>query len=473
MSLFPTRSWVLVTALLLGCASSALAQPGQSPVAPEIFAPGHWTPFAPVNYEPEYRWFAEPDLSEYGCDRPESNEGYFFQYDRLIWAFTRPKKTDIGSEAAERVEFFPGQPQVVVYSNDVDTSFAETEWVWGNRFELGYMVDDHGWLFSAYHAHTQDRVFTAGIPAAPNGGNNLVNMVFRDPLGLTLGWVDLNGDFYDDDLNNNNVYGRPINKFNDAGGPENIDLPPINGIPDNNVAGATDFDDRILLPVQFETFVVQNMTTTYGVELMKLWRLPRMHYGGVWEWMLGLRYMNMTDQFNIDATAPISGILADFQLRSRINNFAVGPQVGARWARTRGRWTVSTEGRFTAAVNFQQARVNGFFATNDPNDFRTEQAVPAVPTRIEASLANLDPYTYTDSKQDETFSPIGELRFETQFELTRYISLRMGYNGIVAGGKGRASRRVDYTLPKIGVLDAHKNEAFIVNGFNIGFELNR
>ena len=49
----------------------------------------------------------------------------------------------------------------------------------------------------------------------------------------------------------------------------------------------------------------------------------------------------------------------------------------------------------------------------------------------------------------------------------------MGYNGIVAGGMGRASRRVDYTLPNIGVLDKHKNEAFIVNGFNFGFELNR
>jgi hypothetical protein len=43
----------------------------------------------------------------------------------------------------------------------------------------------------------------------------------------------------------------------------------------------------------------------------------------------------------------------------------------------------------------------------------------------------------------------------------------------VAGGIGRASRRVDWTLPNIGVLDAHKNEAFIVNGFNFGFEINR
>lgn len=460
MSLFSKRSWLLVAALFVGGATSALAQPGRSPVAPEIFAPGHWTPFAPVDTDPDFRWFAEPDLSEYGSDRPDANEGFFFQYDRLIWAFTRPKKTDVGSEEAERVVFFPGDPQVIVYNNDVDTTFVDTDFVWGNRFELGYMVDDHGWLASTYHAHTAYHLFQ----------ENIVNMAFNDPLGLTFGWMDLNGDFFDDDLNANNIFGRPIDKDGDGVG-ENVDVPPITGIP--TVLGPTDFDDRTFHPVQFETFQVQNKTESHGVELMKLWRLPRMHYGGVWEWMIGARYMNMTDEFEIDASAPTSGILADFELDSRINNYAVGPQIGARWARTRGRWTMSTEGRFTAGVNFQQARVSGHFATNDPNDFRIEQAVPGVPTRVEASLPNLDPYVFTDSRQDTTFAPIGELRVETQFRLTRAVSLRMGYNGIVADGMGRASRRVDYTLPKIGVREDRKNEAFIVNGFNFGFEVNR
>ena len=44
---------------------------------------------------------------------------------------------------------------------------------------------------------------------------------------------------------------------------------------------------------------------------MKLWRLQRLHYGGVWEWMLGARYFNMRDQFdllgtNFQGTPPIN-----------------------------------------------------------------------------------------------------------------------------------------------------------------------
>jgi hypothetical protein len=90
-----------------------------------------------------------------------------------------------------------------------------------------------------------------------------------------------------------------------------------------------------------------------------------------------------------------------------------------------------------------------------------------------ASLPNLRATYFDDARTDETFAPLGELRFETQFQLTRMASLRMGYTGLVSGGMGHASRRVDYSLPNIGVLDRHKNEAFIINGFNVGFELNR
>jgi hypothetical protein len=49
----------------------------------------------------------------------------------------------------------------------------------------------------------------------------------------------------------------------------------------------------------------------------------------------------------------------------------------------------------------------------------------------------------------------------------------MGYNGLVAGGTSRASRRINYVLPEPSILDGRTNEAFIVNGFNFGFELNR
>jgi hypothetical protein len=463
MSLFTTRSWLLVTALLLGGAASALAQPGQSPVAPEIFAPGHWTPFAPVDVDPDFRWFAEPELSEYGCDRPDANEGFFFQYDRLIWAFTRPKITEIGNPGAERHLFLPagfGQPigltpngGVINYFNSLDTEFIETEFVWGNRFELGYVVDDHGWLVSAMHAHTHDnRLVTRTIlPNQPSQGTildgvNDANVAFFDPLGVTFGFLDLNGDGFDDDLNSSGIFGR-----------DGIDTDG-DGVPDTPSVLGPDIEDQALSPIRFDTLIAQNRTSMHGVELMKVWRLPRMHYGGVWEWLLGARYIGMTDEFSIDANG---GILADFDLFSRVNNFIVGPQVGARWSRSRGRWTVSAEGRFLAAANFQQVRLNGGYAT---------LAVPGGPR---GAFQNLASSRFDDAQTDEEFSPVGELRLETQLRLTRAISLRMGYNGLVAGGTSRASRRINYVLPEPSILDGRTNEAFIVNGFNFGFELNR
>jgi hypothetical protein len=445
MSLFIPRSWLLVAALLLGGATNAHAQMGQSPVAPEVFAPGHWTPFAPVDTDVDYEWFAPPNLSEYGCDRPELNEGFFFQYDRLIWAFTRPKNVDIGNEAAQRTVTIPtgqgvpigAQPTggIINYVNGLETEFIETEFVWGNRFELGYVVDDQGWLVSAFHAHTLDRIVqTTGVDVA-----------FFDPLGVTFGFLDLNGDGIDDDLNTNNVYGR-----------DGADIAPFDGVPET--PAFPDYGDQALSPVRFTTFLAQNQTAMHGVELMKIWRLPRMHYGGSWEWYLGARYIGLSDEFTLNAQG---GLLADFNLFSEVNNFVVGPQVGARWARTRGRWTVSAEGRFVAAANFQQVRLRGNYATN---------AVVGGPG---GAFPNLTPTRFDDKQTDEEFAPVGELRFETQFHIASKLSLRMGYNGMVIGGTSRASRRINYDLPQLSILDGRKNEAFIVNGFNFGFELNR
>ncbi len=468
MSLFTTQSWVLGMALLFGGATSAPAQMGGSPVAPEIFEPGHLTPFAPVDVDPDFRWFAEPNLSEYGSDRPDSNEGFFFQYDRLIWAFSRPKITAIGNPGAQRVVFLPAAfspgsqipdglvplgGETIQYFNSLDTEFIETDFVWGNRFELGYMVDDHGWLVSAFHSHTHDNrlVTRTIIPSPPNNGAFFdgaadVNMAFFDPLGVTFGFLDLNSDGFDDDLNSNGVFGR-----------DGQDLGPIDGLPET-FGPFVDFDDRQLSPVRFDSFFTQNATSMHGVELMKMWRMPRMHYGGVWEWFFGARYVGLSDEFNIDA---LGGILANFNLYSRVNNVLVGPQLGARWSRSRGRWTVSAEGRFMAAANFQQVKLTGAYATIQ---------APGGPGN---GFPNLAASYFDDAQSDETFAPLGELRFETQFQLTRALSMRMGYTGLVTGGISRASRRINYTLPQLSILDGRKNEAFIVNGFNFGFELNR
>ncbi len=378
MSILSPRVWLQVAALLLAGGTGLLA--ADNPVSTRAFDPGHFTPFAPVPefHDMEYQWFEEPDLSEYGCDRPDFKEGFFFSYDRLIWAFQSPKKIDIGDEANERVYSLPFDDTqardqfYIILQNDVDTKFIETDWVWGNRFELGYMVDDTGWMVSTFHAHTQDKRYSDGF----------AQIVFNDPFHQTFGFVDITGDNYDDDLNSNNVYGRPINgNFSANGTIENFDPGGLLGFPFDGVVAPIDYGDRIFTPVIFGSLTLENKTTAWSVELMKLWRLQRLHYGGAWEWMMGARYFNMRDQFdllgtndpdinpNVDPSFGTvnGGIIDQFRLNAEIDNHAVGPQLGARWSKQTGRWIVSSEGRFTAAVNFQQACVQGHYATKDPN----------------------------------------------------------------------------------------------------------
>ncbi len=457
MSILSPKAWLQVAALLLAGGTGLLA--ADNPVSTRAFDPGHFTPFAPVPelQDMEYQWFEEPDLSEYGCDRPALNEGFFFNYDRLVWAFTRPKKIDIGDEANERVYSLPFDDTLardqfyIILQNDVDTSFIKSDWVWGNRFEFGYIVDDTGWMLSTFHVHTHDKRFSDGF----------AQIVFNDPFHQTFGFVDVNGDNYDDDLNSNNVYGRAINgNLSVPATIENFDPGGVFGRPLDGAIAPIDYGDRIFTPVSFASLTLQNQTTNWSAEVMKLWRLPRLHYGGAWEWMLGARYYNMRDQFdllgtNADASVmdppfnragiiPVNGgILDEFLLNAEIDNHAVGPQIGARWSKQTGRWMISSEGRFTAAVNFQQAEVRGHYGTKDPNDYRWELFPAGIPFRDTGpqlnapnALANFEPHVFKNARSDETFAPIGELRLNAHYQLTKVFALKMGYTGIIAGGMG-------------------------------------
>ena len=74
---------------------------------------------------------------------------------------------------------------------------------------------------------------------------------------------------------------------------------------------------------------------------------------------------------------------------------------------------------------------------------------------------------------DETFAPVGEVRATVSYKLTQAIAVQAGYNAMIGGGIGRASRRIDYVLPMLQILDANKNDAWFVNGVNIGITVNR
>ena len=81
---------------------------------------GRHSPFIEPNaFDPDFQWFAPPDIGGYGTG-PKPNTGFYFTYDRTHFNVTR-------AEAAPRP--FDGDA------------------TWGNRISFGFMTEeDHGWM---------------------------------------------------------------------------------------------------------------------------------------------------------------------------------------------------------------------------------------------------------------------------------------------------------------------------------------
>lgn len=107
-------SWLATVVVVVGIAGTARAGDGS-----------HTPLFIEPNYfNPDLQFFAPADLDYFG-DPPDPTTGWFFTYDRMYVAVSRPENGP--------------RPW------DMDQT-------WGNRFDIGYMTeDDGGWLFNVTH----------------------------------------------------------------------------------------------------------------------------------------------------------------------------------------------------------------------------------------------------------------------------------------------------------------------------------
>ncbi len=472
---------------LLGTSSAAFAQQGGIHQGNLPF------PQADITDEHDYQLFAPANLSEYG-NGPKQKEGIFGRYDRLSWTVSGPKTSVIGNESAERVINFENPNSAlnipILDVNSLDNNFIQAGNTWGNRYEIGYMKRDRGWMVGIFNLHTHDK----SILQTPG------NIAFNDPTGITRQFVDLNGDGIQDDINENGIFGNtaPFNAdllgpllgvvpagFAPIGSIYNTPVidpgpPPVligvvpnvvlaDGILDSYIG--PDAGDAVLFPLTFTELFATNQTEVNSVELMHLIRWDPLHYGGNVEWLIGLRYTNVKDIFTLQATNG-AGSVQEFRLRNQINNYMVGPQVGVRWNLDQGRWQLNTEARFAAAANFQEASLQGGFS-----------AIPNLNTPDANLLTAPNFLSFLDSESSLQFSPIGELRLDVGYKITERLSLRVGYTGTLIGGVTRASRRITYDLPGVfangqetrgvQINDEHRLESFYMSGVNFGVEWNR
>ncbi|MCX7426511.1 MAG: BBP7 family outer membrane beta-barrel protein [Planctomycetia bacterium] len=369
--------------------------------------------------------FAPANLSTYGGG-PGPNEGYFFAFDGLLWAVSTPDVTTIGQPSAQgREVWYSGDPAYTATQNNTEnTGLFKADAVTGQRYEMGFVEGHKGVLFSAYHLNSQTQTYLT----------RSMDMVFDDDeWGDGSGYTHLEG-------------------YVDATHVEN-------------------------LPITFHTAKIRNRVKTWGLELMGLCRTTQMHSGGYFEFFGGVRYLEFIDRFQVEAfggeipspddadVTITTGVLADSYWRQEGKNRIVGPQVGARWFKKYGRWTVSTEGRFLAGYNSQSSVQFG--------QFGSELTTP--PGGIGEPLS-LGPTSFFNRLNQNEFSPVVEVRAGLDWQLTRSVSIGAGWTGIWMDGIARASNMFNYefgTNTTMGILGGNNRQDVFMNGANFRIVVNR
>jgi hypothetical protein len=351
--------------------------------------------------------FAPADVSPYGGAASRANLGYFFSFDGLYWSISTPKTSYIGLPPTD-----PEGTRVAYWDDDISgfqisgltTGSFEASFNPGTRVEFGRVAEDnHGWLFSTFRVHkqTQDPEYFNGVP-----------IIFRDPLGLMNGVVDV--------------------------GP-----PPV----------------IRALPMTFEHVAISNEVETWNVEFNLLRRTPQFHRGGYLEFFLGPRYMEVNEDFNVIAEG---GPMADSRWFTRAENHMIGGQLGLRYFKKSFRWMLNLEGRFFAGLNRQNFKQEAVLGSQLINNRGTVN----YPNAWEGSAST------TFLSKDE-WCPGVELRAELRYQLARSLSLRAGWTGMWFDGIARASNVVRYELPNMGIDASDNRQGLFIHGVTVGVDINR
>jgi hypothetical protein len=71
------------------------------------------------------------------------------------------------------------------------------------------------------------------------------------------------------------------------------------------------------------------------------------------------------------------------------------------------------------------------------------------------------------------FTPLVELRVEARYLITRTISFRAGWTGVWLGGIARPQGMVKYEVPNMGIDPSNNRQDVLLNGLNLGIDINR
>jgi hypothetical protein len=360
--------------------------------------------------------FAPADADQFGGG-PRPNQGLFIRYDGLIWTISAPKEATFGVPEAEQtarpVFWGPGPEGSTTQQSTFTTSFLTTDWTGGQRIEFGDIHEHEGWRIGYLNLHQSTQFLT----------KNGVQVYFED-----------------------RPWGAPPSHF--------------------HLEGLVAAGEIRELGVEFTSVTLMNRIKTWGIEGSYLRRTHPMPLGGFFEWSLGARYLEITEEFSADA---IGGLLADSFLWSSGENRIVGPHVGLRWFRTNDRWTLSVQGDFTGAVNMQSVRLTGIVGS-----LLSTTGIPRPVSDPPQPLA-MQPSDFNHLAHMQEFSPIVEVQVAAQYQITRAVSIHGGWSCLWVDNIARPSGMIDYTLGETSTLGIRTNknrQDVFMNGLELGVSIN-
>ena len=91
-----------------------------------------------------------------------------------------------------------------------------------------------------------------------------------------------------------------------------------------------------------------------------------------------------------------------------------------------------------------------------------------------ADSLNLLPTGWNTAVQKTEFSPLGELRFNLQYQVFNKASVNVGWTGFIVGGIARPADMINYQLPNMGILvHGNNRQTVFMQGLTLGLIFNR
>ncbi|MDR1958035.1 MAG: hypothetical protein LBQ54_03160 [Planctomycetaceae bacterium] len=470
--------------------------------------------------------------------------GFWGEIDYNYWLITQGKRTVIGdtSKILGTPYWLGGSNHYRI--NTMGTNQLSQDFHGGTTIRFGNQLGHHGWELKTTIMSSQSSSFTGQFG----------EMDINDPTGNKMAYPFI---VTGDDESTGPSYGY---YYSGSGTTAPQEMVTDQGYHVGSLwgwvetAGSTGNDFALTpLPITFDHYKIESKLSHWDVEANYIFRMHPTRIG-FFEFTGGVRYMqlddnltfkgwgrpysgllenvlsstntsntNSTDNTNntnntTDVTllggdemsrtyytgtaAGVGNILANSDWAFGAQNHIVGPQIGARYIRKVGRWSLICDTKFFAGFNAQRVTSRGTIATKgatrgtagtggetsgstDSTD-STTSVQDSYSFAEGDTLSNLYPWTplaymdnagyFNHANNLTEFTPGIDFRLMANWQLTDAIGITAGYQGMYLDKTARASLVNDYTIDlngKVFGINENVNDQTWMHGFTLGVTMNR